>query len=219
MDPVSEDRFEEFLKGAAADYNQPPETPREQIWARVQEGRRANRDGDRPTIRPAGRPPVRWLAWPAAIAALLLLGIAIGRLSVKSGNQGVGPEPAAVRPPSDLALTLAATQHLSRTEAFLTGFRREGSTEEAAARFSATAGDLLMNTRLLLDSPQLTDPQLRLLLEDLELILAQINQLAAEGKSGKPDLITDGLNQRGLLPRLRSAIPAGGGPGPVQEKS
>jgi len=216
---VTDDRFEEFLKQAAADYHRPSETPREEIWARVQEARRAGRDGDRPTIRPAGRPPIRWLAWPAAIAALLLLGIGIGRLSVSHSSQATEAELAAVRQTADLALTLAATQHLSRTEAFLTGFRREAATEQAAGRFSATAGDLLMNTRLLLDSPQLTDPRMRLLLEDLELILAQINQLAAEGPSARPDFITDGLNQRGLLPRLRSAIPAGTGPGPVEGKS
>jgi hypothetical protein len=215
---VTDDRFEEFLKEAAADYHRPPETPREEIWARVQEARRANQ-ADRFTIRPAGRPAIRWLAWPAAIAALLLLGIGIGRLSVRHSNHGAGEDLAAVRQTSDLALTLAATQHLSRTEAFLTGFRREAATEQASAQFSATAGDLLMNTRLLLDSPQLTDPSMRLLLEDLELILAQINQLAAEGPSARPGFITEGLNQRGLLPRLRSAIPSGTRPGPVEGKS
>jgi len=52
------------------------------------------------------------------------------------------------------------------------------------------------------------------LLEDLELVLAQIAQLPSSG--GREDLqsINQGLDQRSVLLRLRTANPAG--PGPVR---
>jgi hypothetical protein len=78
------------------------------------------------------------------------------------------------------------------------------------APFLASARELLTMTRLLLDSPLAQDPQLLDLLEDLELVLAQVVRLEpAPREADDLDLITDGLNQRGVLPRLRAAIPAG----------
>ncbi|HTO73119.1 MAG TPA: hypothetical protein VMJ30_04840, partial [Gemmatimonadales bacterium] len=59
------------------------------------------------------------------------------------------------------------------------------------------------------DAPALTDPRVRGLLQDLELILVQIAQLNADQRKGDVEIITNGLNQRDVLPRLRTAIPAG----------
>jgi hypothetical protein len=67
---------------------------------------------------------------------------------------------------------------------------------------------------LLLDSPAAEDQHLRVLLEDLELVLVQISQLEAGRNSPDADLITQGMDQRNVLPKLRSAIPAG--PVPVR---
>ena len=70
--------------------------------------------------------------------------------------------------------------------------------------------DVLGSTRLLIDSPAGSDPQLRALLDDLELVLVQIIQL-----SGSPldpadrDLIDRALEDRELLTRIRTAVPAG----------
>ena len=209
---MSDDEWDEGLLKAARDYHQPPETPREEIWARVQAGRRK---GGRPasgvlSFRHSAIPPHRVWAWAAGVAALLIIGIGIGRISVKPQPTNPAPE-LAIRPPrrETAAMAVAAIQHLSRAEALLTGFRAEGKAAGNDASFSASARDLLSNTRLLLDSPELTDPQMRRLLEDLELVLVQITQLNAEHGNGEVDLITEGLKQRGLLPRLRSAIPAG----------
>jgi hypothetical protein len=114
----------------------------------------------------------------------------------------------------DLLYQIAATQYLSRTEAFLTGFRSDLRTGRADARFTGQARDLLTTTRLLLDSPAADDPRLRALLEDVELVLVQISQLAAGRDTHDADLITQGMDQRNVLPNLRSAIPAG--PVPVR---
>ena len=66
----------------------------------------------------------------------------------------------------------------------------------------------------MLDSPAADNPRLRSLLEDLELVLMQIAQLDAARNGHDRDLITQGMNQTNVLPKLRSAIPAG--PVPVR---
>ncbi len=62
----------------------------------------------------------------------------------------------------------------------------------------------------MLDSPAAEDPVFRALLEELELVLVQIVQLGdyQEGAAER-DIVTEGIERRGLLPRLRTAIPAG----------
>src|SRR6266699_5753700 len=58
------------------------------------------------------------------------------------------------------------------------------------------------------------DARLKGLLEDLELVLAQIAQLPASGDREDVQSINQGLDQRSVLLRLRTANPAG--PGPVR---
>ncbi|MCC6928967.1 MAG: hypothetical protein IT359_08275 [Gemmatimonadaceae bacterium] len=104
---------------------------------------------------------------------------------------------------------VAAVQHLSRAEALLTAFRanRDGSME-APASMNRWARDLLVDTRLLLDSPAASDAQRRHLLEDLELVLAQIVQLPAESSADR-GLVQRSIERGAVLSRLRSTIPAG----------
>src|SRR4030095_11354752 len=69
------------------------------------------------------------------------------------------------------------------------------------------AGELLSTTRLLLDSPAAaSDPRLKNLLEDLELVLAQLARLPAEHGKTELNLIREALVQRDVVPRLRSAV-------------
>jgi hypothetical protein len=65
----------------------------------------------------------------------------------------------------------------------------------------------------MLDSPAGSDPHLQVLLQDLELVLAQITQLPTE-PTGKTelDLINQGMTQRSVLARIRAATPAAGSP-------
>jgi hypothetical protein len=69
--------------------------------------------------------------------------------------------------------------------------------------------DLLKTTRLLLATHGTDDPALTRLLEDLELVLMQISQYAAEGRRSDLDAINQSLDRRNVLPKLRSTIPAG----------
>jgi hypothetical protein len=73
------------------------------------------------------------------------------------------------------------------------------------------ARDVLTSTRLLLDSPAAEDPGMHDLLEDLELVLAQIVQRTGQADSLDDEMIDRTIEDSELLPRLRGAIPAGVG--------
>lgn len=193
------DRFEERLRDAAAEYHTPPATPRDEMWAAIAARRAEERTR---IVRP-------WMRWGIGIAAVLVLGVAIGRFTAPSSGDGppVGGPLAETANGSGL-YRVAATQYLSRTEAFLTGFRADAQRGQLDSGFTASARELLTATRLVLDSPAGRDARLRSLLEDLELVLAQIAQY-----DGREDghFIDQGLDQRGVLLRLRAEIPAGSG--------
>lgn len=204
---MTEDRFEQRLREAAQDYHRPPEAPREEMWRRIVAARQAKR---LPVI--VARP---WLRWGLGIAAILALGVGIGRWTASAGRDTATVAPSLAFAPGDhatLAYRVAAAQYLSRTEALLTGFQTEGHPGAPDAQFAAQARDLLSTTRLMLDSPAAEDARLRGLLEDLEVVLAQIAQLRTRPDAEDVGLINQGLKQRGVLLRLRSAIPAGPGP-------
>ena len=69
------DDFDELLRSAARDYNRPGDAPRERMWTEI----RAARARRAVPARPAGRRPI-WFV-PLAAAAVLVIGIAIGRLT------------------------------------------------------------------------------------------------------------------------------------------
>src|SRR5438876_2696168 len=201
---MTDDRFEERLREAAQDYHRPPATPREELWRRIAAARAERRRVI--VLRPA-------LRWGVGIAAVLALGVAIGRWSAtgsptSSGVSGTGERTSA------FVYQLAAAQYLTRTEALLTGFRAETRAGVPTAQFSVQARDLLCTTRLMLDSPAARDVRLKSLLEDLEVVLAQIAQLPSPGDRADVQSINQGLDQRSVLVRLRPANPAG--PGPVR---
>ncbi len=159
---MMDDRFDDVLRDLAQDYNPPPETPRELMWARIQAVRQ-ERERRRQQLRVLYSP---WTRWGVGIAAALAIGIGIGRFALQQGP-GVGPvavipEPAAATAgspkPSQLAYRMTATQHLSRAELFLTSFRASAQPGVADAEFWSGAGELLSSTRLLLDSPVADDP-------------------------------------------------------------
>ncbi len=208
------------LRDAAEAYHLPPDTPREEMWQRIQAARQAGAqpgggEGPMPpqvrTLR--ARQPARLPLW-LGIAAALALAFGLGRVSSRPDTRWAADAPRAVAGASggSVAFRVAAVEHLGQAESFLTLFRasvRSGAGRDGLA--APTARQLLATNRLMLDSPASADPQLRLLLQDLELVLAGIAQISPARGSEDLDIITNDLDRSAVLLRLRAAVPAGGG--------
>ena len=200
---TGDDELDESLRRLAESYHRPMETPREAMWQAIERRRAAGR----------GRRGVggwRWLPLAAAALVLLALGIGIGRMS----GGGPAAPPIAAGPGSPppeanpAAYQLATLEHLSQAEEFLTLFR--SSVGRSDQRLASTAARRLLGTnRLLLDSPAALDRRTRLLLEDLELVLAGIAQLPEHARPQDMDLIREGMETGQVMPRLRTVVPSG----------
>jgi hypothetical protein len=126
---------------------------------------------------------------------------------------GVSTEVASADSAASALYRAAAVQTLVQAEAVLTSYRGSESTTrdpQAMQQAARWARDVLSSTRLLIDSPAGRDPQMRSLFTDLELVLAQIVQLSGTPlEASERELIDRAMRDRDLLPRLRSAVPAG----------
>lgn len=203
---MTEERFGQQVGGMIREFDPVPDTPVEEIWMGVQAARRNRRPQPLAWRRPS-------LVWALSVAATLVLGIAIGRswtpqpgtMTTDSLASASGAELEA--PPE---FRMAAADYLASTQALLTAFpsgAREGRGQEVAA----WARQLLLDTRLLMDSPAAVDPQLHPLLSDLELVLAQIAAIRVEDEPSEIELIEDGIQQNRVLARLRVAAGAAAG--------
>jgi len=283
-----DEKIGEFLRRHAALYNDPPVMPREALWSRIEAERgKAGRSGGNARVIPLD-PRRNWWLGALAVAAVLALGIALGRISMRQegerqgtagppvasvdapaerepgsgareesepGSPAIGDvavaadttpaaaTPAAVEPervaprrrapgwavPQQLAAApsapqrrraepsapdlyrLASQQMLGQAEALLIQYRTDVAAERIDPAIGRWARDVLTSTRLLLDSPAAEDPGMHDLLEDLELVLAQIVQRTGQADSLDDEMIDRTIEDSELLPRLRGAIPAGVG--------
>jgi anti-sigma factor RsiW len=167
------------------------------------------------TRRKGKRVRLPWLRVGAAAAAVLAIGIGIGRMTTVSPRR-LPPQtvtaPAPGTPMTSDAYRVAVAQHLDRTEALLTSFRAEAASGQVDPQVRQWADQTLTSTRLLLDSPAADDPKVRTLLEDLELVLAQIAALPAKNEPNEVDLARRAVDESRVLPRMRTMAP---GPAPV----
>lgn len=201
-----DDRLPDAWLAAARDHHLPPPAPREEMWRAIAAERER---------RKALRRRYRRVGWGLAFAATLVLGIGIGR--VASRDRSLHGATASAPAAPGVAYRLATAQYLERTEALLTDFHAASRGGRLDPQFLASTRDLLTTTRLMLDSPEATNPHLAALLQDLELVLVQIAQLPEEpGRRQDVDMINQGLRQRSVLSRLRAATPAAGEPLAIQ---
>jgi hypothetical protein len=204
------------MRDAARTYRKPPEPDLNGMWAEIE------RETWGATTQPT-RIEARWFgggtrvsAWLAA--ATLVLGIGLGRASALLHHDAVPATVvgsvgtnAPVRGDTafDAPYNLETSQYLGQTAALLIALPAETRSGHPDDKFVGRAAELLTRTRLLLDSPAANDTQMRALLEDLELVLAQVVRLQ-DGQNGQNrtelDLINRALEQRDVIPRLRTAV-------------
>ncbi|HET7024644.1 MAG TPA: hypothetical protein VFI39_05525 [Gemmatimonadales bacterium] len=202
---MTDDELNEWTRRHLAEYHRPGETPREPMWQAIARERSARRVAQRPVMGMR-----RIAAWSLAAVALVALGIGLDRVIPRRDGTPTATTPAlasgANAAPST-AQQLATQNVLGQAEVFLTGYRADVTHGRLDQTDPAEARQLLGATRLLLDSRVASDPRLRVLLEDLELTLAQIAQDGRNPKDAKT--ITQGFEQRGVLTQLRSKVQSG----------
>ena len=260
---------ERIIAAARELYNAPPGTPREEMWTEIE----ARLDSSGAFASP--RTQHRRLGWWVGIAAALVIGLGLGRLTLRTPPAGVpiasesageaagettvaetpGPvasspdgadrSNAADRPSPDgdaatrgaaarapapshpvsgdardgarrtpgLQYAVATRQLLDRGESFLASVQADLASGAPDPETETWARSLLTRTRVLMASPAASEPETRRLLEDLELMLAQIVVTSATGDPGEARILGEGLNEGNLLYRLRSATEDDSGSG------
>ena len=209
--------------------------PHEMMWRRIQQ-QRALLSSDA-AVTSTARGQWHWtLRRVAAIAAVLVAGVAIGRFALPSAahtgaaadagsiatntSSGNAPSTTALGPnalgPDALAMTalssdpvrVAMQEHLVRAVALLTTVRDRDPAAGPGLDVTDWARDLLGTTRLLIDDPSLRDGHTRRLLQDLELVLMQILQAHGTGASETRKAPSDTMRETNLLPRVRAVVTA-----------
>jgi hypothetical protein len=206
----SQDRFDDLLHDALRSYNRPPderEMPLDDMWRSIEV-----------QAFPARSRASRYARW-LPVAAALVVGIGIGRLSLVRARQAttpassstqasVAPRPAATTELPTQQLDPATSRYLGQAAALLIALPAEANVGRPDQSFMKRANELLLTTRLLIDSQSGNDPAMRNLLEDLELVLVQVVRLQKEREPSRRtelELIQQALDQRDVIPRLRSA--------------
>ncbi|MDE3150629.1 MAG: hypothetical protein KGL93_00125 [Gemmatimonadota bacterium] len=205
---MHDDPFEPPLADAARRYHEPPqldEPARDAMWDAIAHAQ----------FGATERRRARWTPGWIGLAAAVVLGVALGRFTPLDawlhGGRRVANAPTAVAsapaaPPSVPAVYESTTsQYLGQTAALLLALPTEVHAGRADRQFIGRAQNLLLTTRLLLDSPAGHDARFRGLLDDLEVVLAQVVRMQSDPNATDLDLITQALEQRDVLPRLRTA--------------
>lgn len=229
---MTNDDFEDLMRDAARTYNRPLDLPRtEALWTAIErslpaaaEPSAAQPSDDRPALAivrgtDTASDPVapRRAAWWTRTwtrtwlrtAAVLLIGVAIGRMSAwRPGFDAVRATATSATAAPTIAspAQVATTAYLGQTAALLTALAGELRGRQTDPAYISRADALLLQTRLLLDSPAASDPTLRSLFDDLEVVLAQVVRLNADRDQTRIDLLQQALEQRDVLPRLREAV-------------
>jgi len=121
-----------------------------------------------------------------------------------------GATPGAPNAADNLAFRLVLLRHLAGSEAMITAFRSSARQGEVDAQIAGWSRELLGTTRLLEASPVAQDPTMKRLLEDLDLVIAQISAYVTSGRHDPNDLdlIERSINRRGVITELRGSLPA-----------
>lgn len=207
-----DDRFDDFIRRHAQGYRADDATPADELWSKIE------RDVADAIDAPGRARPLRrvWLVPVAALAAALLIGIGIGRWS--NARTPAATQTARTATREDSAQRVAhlratAYDHLGETEVFLTSVRADLRAGRNESDRTDRSRELLARTRLLLRSREAQPPEVMRLLEDIELLLAEIAAVPDSGRLNSFDkgLLKDALSRDDVIPRIRTTLPAPSG--------
>ncbi len=213
---MTDEQFDRLMRDAAQTYNPPPEiVPFDEMWEEIERGKELGTDEGtrrRPIVLDKAPHPRSVLPW-ARLAAVLMIGIALGRGSSLLHFGRNAPDEtsrsiasvASSTPMSDYDQS-ATNAYLGQAAALMISLPGELRSNRRDTAFVSRADNLLLQTRLLLDSPNGADPALHSLFQDLEVVLAQVVRLQTNRDPAQVDLVTNALEQRDVLPRLRLAV-------------
>jgi hypothetical protein len=203
-----DDKLPEGMRKAARDYNAPPELKRSDLdamWSAIEA-----EAFDVPVADIGRRAPWYSAQRLMPLAAVLVLGVAIGRFALPREQAAPATTTVAEAPTDSIAIPevyqATTNRYLGQATALLVALPSGAESASGVDPYRGRAHELLLTTRLLLDSPAAGDPRFRTLLEDLELVLAQVVRLQASQSSSELELIRQAIEQRDVLPRLRTAV-------------
>jgi len=210
---MDDDRLDDAIRDLPRTFNVPPKPPLDEMWSVIE----ASHFGVAVPISGTGRGASR-VPWLAAAAALVV-GIGIGRYIPTDKtipSNGASRSAIASSSSSSIVTDTSAvanayrdqtSRYLGQAAALLISLPAKDANAKTDATFAGKAADLLVTTRLLIDSPAAAeDPKLHSLLEDLELVLVQIARLRVERSKGDLDLIHQAVEQGDVISRLNSAV-------------
>jgi hypothetical protein len=202
---MSEDRLDKIIDTAADHYNVPPVNPPfEQMWTAIEAEAFAPKVQ---SIAPAPRTSLVNNPW-LRMAAVLVFGVAIGRFSTQ--QPPVVPVETVTSTPAvidvEASYQLSAERYLGQAVTLVAGLPKQLQSGRIDSAYVARASESLTQLRMLMDSPAASNPRLRALFEDLELVLVQVVQMPATDNAIDAKLIRQAMREKDVMPRLVDAV-------------
>ena len=206
---MSEDRLDKIIDSAAEHYNVPPVNPPfDAMWTAIESEAFAPRAIPSISEGSARRGSLVNNPW-LRMAAVLVLGVALGRFSTRASLAPTTVD--TVEAPAKVAdleasYQLSAERYLGQTVTLVAGLPRQLQSGRIDSAYVARASESLTQLRLLMDSPAASNPRLRALFEDLELVLVQVVQMPATENSIETKLLRQAMLDKDVMPRLVDAV-------------
>jgi hypothetical protein len=202
---LPDEALDALVARARAAYHVPPPPDLAALWEAVDRRRAPGRDASAANAPRLSYMPAPFAPWwrYAGLAAAIVLAFTLGRFTAQPNDSPATRVASSVGTRSPV--TTATSELLGQTAVLLTALPADGDDPASDRRFAQQAGDLLVTTRLLLDTRAAQgDTSLRTLLEDLELVLAQVARLRPGETRTERELITEALQRQDLVPRIRT---------------
>ena len=198
---MTDENFERLMRDAAETYRRPPNAPIDEMWTSI--------EGEAFGPGVSAKRHLSLMANPwLRMAAVLVVGVAIGRGSMPTQRAAPAAPGKTVTTAQESAdsYQLTTDRYLGQTVALLVQLPRQLQSGRTDTAFINRANQSLATLRLLMDSPAASNPRLRSLFEDLELVLVQVVQMPKGGSASDANLIRQAMQQRDVMPRLRDAV-------------